>query len=223
MKAILSFFKIYLGGALAASVIWLLGLTLRWNRHVPASLDPNNTQAKIFVFWHGHQLFVYKGYKNAAGRARGTFVLISEHRDGRLVAFAFKLLGLNSVAGSSTRGAVRSLVSLLKKLEQGHCVAITPDGPRGPIYKLKPGVIALAQKSGAPIYILSTDFEKKWQLKSWDKMQIPKPFTKAYFAISEAIYIPSQLDMAQHAEYAQKLEDQINQMRDFTSRFLKNA
>lgn len=122
-------------------------------------------------------------------RTRNPFMLISAHGDGRLIAFAVRLLGIQSIAGSSTRGGLKALLELIKKSEDGSDVGFTPDGPKGPPHECKEGVVLVAQKTGRAIYPMSYSVDRKWQLRSWDGMIIPKPFARGVVITGSPIVI----------------------------------
>lgn len=125
----------------------------------------------IFALWHGHLLPLLWHH-----RGSGVAILISEHRDGELIARAAQWLGYRLIRGSTTRGAERALLSLVRELNGGRQVAITPDGPRGPARTFAPGALIAAQRSGAPILPVAAAADRAWRLKSWDRFVIPKPF-----------------------------------------------
>jgi lysophospholipid acyltransferase (LPLAT)-like uncharacterized protein len=109
-------------------------------------------------------------------------VLISEHRDGELVARAATSLGLGLIRGSTTRGAGRALISIIRELQAGREVAITPDGPRGPANKFAPGALIAAQRSDSYIVPVVAVADRAWHLKSCDRFMIPKPFARITIA-----------------------------------------
>ncbi len=136
--------------------------------------------------------------------------LISQHRDGQLAVKIIEKFGLHAVAGSSTRGGKRALLQLVRILGSGKNIAITPDGPRGPIYSLKEGTIKLAQLSGRPIYPVVLAAKRVFQLGSWDKMIIPLPFTRAISMVGEPIHIPREVDPDTFEKFRRKVEDSLN-------------
>lgn len=125
-------------------------------------------------------------------RDEGVSVLISEHRDGELIARVAESLGFRTVRGSTSRGASRALVGLARELETGHDVAITPDGPRGPARSFAPGALIAAQRAGAPVIAVGMSAKATWRLRTWDGFIIPKPFARVTIAYSD----PVQLDAA---------------------------
>ncbi|MGI8402678.1 MAG: lysophospholipid acyltransferase family protein, partial [Gemmatimonadaceae bacterium] len=126
---------------------------------------------------HGHLLPGLWHHRN-----EGVTVLISEHRDGEIVARAAESLGYGLIRGSTTRGGGRALISLVRELRAGHEIAITPDGPRGPARKFAPGALVAAQRSDAFILPVAVSASRSWRLKSWDRFMIPKPFARVTIA-----------------------------------------
>ncbi len=150
----------------------------------------------IGVFWHNRQLMMPWVFVRCRKRwsRRTLYMLISEHRDGRLIARAIKTLGISSVAGSSTHGGSRALRELIEKVKGGDHAAITPDGPRGPRGELKTGVIRLAMATGAPIVPVAYGASRVWRFKSWDGMLLPRPFSRGAFVMGEPLFIPPDIN-----------------------------
>ncbi|BCD68582.1 Kdo2-lipid IVA 3' secondary acyltransferase [Nitratiruptor sp. YY09-18] len=144
----------------------------------------------IIAFWHGELLmhpFLYQklrpNHKIAA--------MISEHFDGELIARTIAYFGFDAIRGSSRKGGAKALIAAFRKIKEGYDIAITPDGPRGPRHSVAPGIVALAKKSNAPIVIFHYEASKCWQLKSWDRFIIPKPFSKITFFVKKPFKINS--------------------------------
>ena len=110
--------------------------------------------------------------------------MISDHKDGEIIARVISFFGIGAIRGSSSKGAVKALAQSFRELKSGTDVIITPDGPRGPYHSVADGAVVIAQKQNAPIQILNYEASKFWQLKSWDKMIIPKPFSKISYMLS---------------------------------------
>ncbi len=121
----------------------------------------------------------------------------SQSKDGDLGAFFAKLFGLTIVRGSSSRNGARALKGVLKLVKKKHHVALTLDGPRGPIYEAQPGAGFLARACKIPLVPVSVNAENYWTLKTWDRMQIPKPFSKVEFVLGEPLFIPPKQDKNQ--------------------------
>jgi lysophospholipid acyltransferase (LPLAT)-like uncharacterized protein len=138
----------------------------------------------ILCMWHGDllsQIFNYGHFR----KAWVIKALISENRDGEMIAKIAKLFNCGSIRGSSSKGAAKVLINTLKELKIGNDIAITPDGPRGPRYSIADGIVAISQKSGKNIRCFNAIPSRYWQFKSWDKFVLPKPFGKIDFYISE--------------------------------------
>lgn len=176
--------------AVAAGGLALRMLALTWrirevNGDVVRRLRADR-QPIIFAFWHGRMLALLWKHRN-----EGASVLISEHKDGELVARAALALGYRTVRGSSFRGAERALLGMIRVVESGGDVAFTPDGPRGPAETFAPGALIVAQRTGAPIVLVTSAARRAWRLRSWDGFRIPKPFARVTIAYGDPLYITS--------------------------------
>jgi lysophospholipid acyltransferase (LPLAT)-like uncharacterized protein len=176
--------KIYVFGTLAAAVIRVLYATIRWEVIGPAGADED--KQVIYAFWHGRMLMLPVYYRALRNRPP-LYMLISQHGDGRLIAFAIRLLGIHSVAGSSTRRGMAATLELVRRLDEGVAIGITPDGPKGPRHVCKRGVVTMARHSGVAIRPVSYSAEDRWILPSWDGMIVPKPFSRGVIVLGEII------------------------------------
>lgn len=140
--------------------------------HVPDSLSE---EPIVFACWHGELLMLPYLYTYFRKKVHGK-VLISNHFDGELVSRTIKYFGFGTLVGSTTRNSARVLIQSIKALKEGYDIGITPDGPKGPCHELSDGIIFMAQKAKAKIVLVEIKPTKKWQLNSWDKFVIPKPF-----------------------------------------------
>ena len=138
----------------------------------------------IFALWHGQMLPLL--YKH---RDEGVAILISEHGDGEIIARIAMHYGFRTVRGSTSRGAARALLALVREVQNGNELAITPDGPRGPAKSFASGTVVVAQRSGAPIVPAVVHVSSAWRLGSWDRFLIPKPFARITVAYGPAIAI----------------------------------
>jgi len=165
---------------LGASLLRLLASTWRVRTVDGGPLDEarRSGQPVLFALWHGELLPLLWHQ-----RGRGVAVLISEHRDGEIVAQIAESLGYRTVRGSSSRGASRALLGLARAIDAGNDGAITPDGPRGPARVFAPGAAVAAQRTGAPIVPIRARASSAWRLKSWDRFLIPKPFARVTVTI----------------------------------------
>ena len=175
----------------------LIYLTNKKTYHYPKDGIPS--QNIIVAMWHGDLLMQPLNYRHF--KPNGTIkVIVSEHRDGETIKRVVDYLGVGALSGSSTRGGAKVLIGAIKALRNGIDIAITPDGPKGPIYSVADGIVAIGQKTKAKILPFSSIANSYWQLKSWDKFIVPKPFGKIDFYIGEPFDI-NDLDM----ESAKKL------------------
>ena len=131
-----------------------------------------------------------------------------------MVAQATNFMGNSSVRGSSSKGGIKAFLQLIKVLREGGSVALTPDGPRGPRYKLQSGAISLARKTGVPLVPVHTQATRQWLLNSWDKHQIPKPFSTIVIRIAEPFYV---------SDWEQSTEGTAEVQRKFEKLMLENV
>lgn len=176
----------------AASILLkLLGGTLRWRFTDEAGyLQRNPAEPLLVGVWHNRILVLPLCFEWFCRRSRRLNILTSASRDGDLLAHLVARFGMESVRGSSSRKSVVALRLLQKRLEEGSDIAITPDGPRGPIYEISPGLLYLAAKTGVPLMTIRVDYEQFWELRSWDKFRIPKPFSRVHICFQSTILIP---------------------------------
>lgn len=209
-------------GFLGALLLRAIEFTLTWEVFGVDGDARNWPQGEpcISVFWHDQQLFMPWLYlKFRQGKAaRSMVALISAHRDGRIVARIVKALGIDSIAGSTTRRGREAMFSLIRALEEGNHVAITPDGPRGPRHRLKSGVIRIAQRAGAPIYPIAIACERAWTFRSWDRMFLPKPFSRAVLLRGERMEVPKTMEPGELEAYAQELEKRLSILSEEAAR-----
>ena len=137
--------------------------------------DPIEGQC-IAVTWHSELLISPQVYKKLRPKQK-TSAIISQHHDGEFIAKVFSFLNILPLRGSSRKGAKAVLMSAIKSLKEGYSLMITPDGPKGPRYSMSDGAVALALRANLPIMIVNYQANNFWQLKSWDKFVIPKPFS----------------------------------------------
>jgi lysophospholipid acyltransferase (LPLAT)-like uncharacterized protein len=165
----------------------------------------------VFALWHGDMLPLL--YQH---RGEGVSVLISEHRDGEMIARVAKSLGFRTVRGSTTRGASRALVGLARELMDGHDVAVTPDGPRGPARSFAPGALIAAQRARAPVIAVGLAVKHAWRLESWDRFVIPKPFSSVRIAYSDPVLLDAANPRAaaQETSRFQRLMLEVEQLAD---------
>ena len=171
----------------------------------------------IYSFWHDRIFLSTYFWRN-----RGIVVMTSKSFDGEYIARFIQRFGSGAIRGSSSRGGSRALVEMVKSMRTGHSMAFTADGPRGPRYQAKLGPVILAKKSGNPIMPFVVEAKKCWTVKSWDKLQIPRPFTTALVIIGEPIYVDGDADDAEIdlklREFQRSLDDLNERGREWSGR-----
>ena len=176
---------------LVALLLRALHRTLRYEVVVEPGAEPATPPAlQVWCFWH-RCLIPCACYFHARFKPA---VLISLSFDGELIARTIEQLGFLTARGSSTRSGGSGLWALAKAVERGHPAVFTADGPRGPVYKVKPGAVKLAQLTGYAIGIFYAHPEKAWMLRSWDRFLIPKPFSRVALSYARQIEVPRSED-----------------------------
>ncbi|HEV8409059.1 MAG TPA: lysophospholipid acyltransferase family protein [Gemmatimonadaceae bacterium] len=138
----------------------------------------------VFALWHASLLPAAFQH-----RRQNIAVLVSQHRDGELIARVLAAWGNTTVRGSTTRGGSRALLAMIKELERGVVVAVTPDGPRGPAQTFQSGTLVAAQRANVPVVPLLIHADRAWRLKSWDRFMIPKFFARITIAYGDPAFV----------------------------------
>ncbi len=160
-----------------------------------------NRKPFILCIWHGRLLLtVYLHRKDHL------VAMVSEHRDGEMIAQTVQKIGFSTVRGSSTRGGAKASLRLLRILRQGGRGVIIPDGPNGPRHVFKPGALLLAQKSGAYLLLHSYASSRFFQFSSWDKFYVWKPFSRTVAIYSEPIPVPEKMSDQEFEQFRRQIE-----------------
>jgi len=183
-------------GALLIRILYLLN---QKKYYAPETIEERPT---IFACWHGELLMIPYGYLPFRTKPNVKLV-ISEHFDGNLIAKTLGTFGFETIRGSSTRGGAKALIEGIKALKGGYDLGITPDGPKGPRHHVADGIVAMAHKAGVKVVLIEIKPSKYWQVNSWDKFVIPKPFGTINYYISEPIDLSS-LDLDEAKELIRK-------------------
>jgi len=167
-------------------VMLLIGVTIRfevegWDNYEAVIAGG---RLPIWPFWHDRIFLSAIYFKH-----RDIVVITSKSADGEYIARFIQRLGFGAIRGSSSRGGARALVEMDRSMRKGREIAFTVDGPRGPRYQAKPGPVYLAKLTGNPILPFLTQPKKYWTLRSWDRLQIPKPFSKALLLIDKPFFV----------------------------------
>ena len=212
--------KWWLVGWLGKRLVDLIGSTMRIR-----VVDFEKARAEIesrrfiFAFWHSRILMVsylYKGW--------GVAALVSSSKDGEIMAQILKRQGQETIRGSTSRHGVQALARLIKVLkEEIRPGAVVPDGPRGPRFKVQPGVITLAQKTGYPIVPLSYSAERIKIFASWDRFMLPYPFTKGSVIYGTPISVLCKLDAETRELYRARLEEELNRITKKVDQYYGHA
>ncbi len=206
-------------GLLGHPLITLLGKTCRWQVDGYEHYDAIRATDRqpIFAFWHGRILSATYFW-----RGRGIVVMTSENFDGEWIAQVIQRFGYTTARGSTSRGGARALVQLRRDVRNGQPAAFTVDGPRGPARSVQPGAVWLASLTGRPILPFHIEADRYWSARSWDRTQVPRPFSRIVMAIGEPIEVPA--DAAEAALEASRmiLERSLSRLSAGTSEMLKH-
>jgi len=172
--------------AVGAPIMAALGSTFKWRveglDHYDAIIRAG--RQPIFAFWHGRILPAILYWRD-----RGIVVVVSHNFDGEWITRIIERFGYATSRGSSSRGGVRALVQLKRELASGKSVGFTIDGPRGPARVAQPGAVWLAGATGHPLLPFHFESSRFWTAKSWDRTQVPKPFSTVAMAVGEPIHV----------------------------------
>ena len=179
-------FKLFIIPFLIRVIMGLITLTcrVRWINKDAYQQAMQSDQAFILSMWHNSctiAAWVMKGSRIT--------VMVSDSKDGEYVSRLASYFGINTIRGSSSSGSEKAIRSALRLLAQKKPIAITPDGPRGPIYKMKSGALWFAASSKSPIIPLHIESSRQWVFNSWDKHCFPKPFSTIYVGVGDPIYL----------------------------------
>ena len=193
---------------LARAYIRFLGLTSR----ITIKGRKDYPGPAVYALWHRQEVLMIWLH-----RGRGLCGLVSQSRDGEYMARILLGMGFNVIRGSSTTGGSQALRALTKAARAGYSIAVTPDGPKGPIFKVHPGTIFIAQKAGIPVIPAACALSNKKILRSWDKYQFPLPFGRIEAVYGEPLHVAEGDDVAAAAA---KLENQLNALTEEAERLL---
>lgn len=192
-------------------LVWLVGSTLRFQITLEdGSLADGRRVALpgIYCFWHRAMIASAYHFRNMQ-----IAIMISRSFDGECIARIVQKLGFRPVRGSSSRGGAGALLGMREELDLGHPAVFTADGPRGPLYVAKRGPVLLAQRTGYKICCFHVAIERAWILKSWDRMMIPKPFSRASFYITSPLAVSAEATDVQLEESLRALQAAMDRAR----------
>ena len=202
--------------AIVPRLVWVLlsivGRTWRFEviaeEGVVPVLSGQHAGAEIYCFWHQCVLpctYYYRG--------SGAVILISQSFDGEMITRVLRMFGFGAVRGSSSRGAREGLLGLKRVIESGCTAIFTADGPRGPRYQAKMGPIKLGEMTGAPIGAFHLEPERAWLINSWDRFQVPKPFTRICVSWAEWTRVPIGMPAEEYDSMRRRLNQALERAR----------
>lgn len=201
---------IFFAGWIGYLAVLLIGRSLRWEVVGKGNYEAAVRRGKSFIvsFWH-REIFSAIWY----WRQRGMIVMVSQNFDGEYISRIIHRHGYGTARGSSSRRASRVLVEMVRTLRKGLEAAVTPDGPRGPKFLAKPGVVQLARLSGASILCFHIVPRRSWVFrKSWDQTEVPKPFARTAIFIAPPIEVPRDIHDDEQAKYVAQVQATLDQL-----------
>ena len=198
-----------------AALLLALGATWRFTRVRVGERESRIERGERCIFAHWHSRILPLVYTH---RRRSIAVLVGRHRDGELTARVIERLGFRTARGSSTRGGEAGLRELLQNAEEGRLLAITPDGPRGPVHRVKPGLVYVASRTGHAVQPLAAAARRCWTLRSWDGFRIPQPFARLVVAYGAPITVPPDLSEDDVEVWRLRIEGAIQNVTDEADR-----
>jgi lysophospholipid acyltransferase (LPLAT)-like uncharacterized protein len=218
-KRILDKLALHLGVPLIYALFKTIGWTLRFKEFFPSEALWNDVHEKgkryVFAFWHGDCMpMSYEADRSVNSFAR-MYMMASQSRDGELMTRFLTLNHFHVVRGSSSRGGARALLTMLHTLQPGDFAGLAVDAPRGPRHRVnKPGILYLGQRSGRPVVPVASRLDRKWVLKSWDRLEIPKPFARVEVYFGEPIVVPPDATEEQIEALRVQLEQSLHTLKN---------
>lgn len=200
-------YKFY--GLLVYYIIMLIKLTLKIE--IIGKENMSEDKPYVLALWHNKVVATVL----ALGFIKKRAGLASPSADGELISVPLEKLGYKMIRGSSGKDSVKGLVQLIKAVKEGYTIGTPLDGPKGPRFEAKQGMMYVAQKSGRPMVFMGAAYSKKWVLsKTWDRCQIPKPFSKVVCVISEPFYLEKSIPVEDYKEIVEKKLNDINEVAE---------
>jgi len=196
-------------------VMAALGHTLRWRTSGLHHLDAIRTAGHqpVMAFWHGRILPATFYF-----RRRGIVVITSENFDGEWIARIIERFGYGTARGSTSSGGKRALLQLVRDMKRGRPAGFTLDGPRGPARVAQPGAVWLAMATGNPLLPFHLESSASWTARSWDRTQVPKPFSTVGLAVGEPLYVAAGASEAHRGEVRVELEHRLSALEGEAAR-----
>lgn len=200
----------FIGLRLANFVVNVLLKTVRINIRNNDVIESLNAKKQNFIvaFWHGTMLIGWYLH-----RRKNCAALVSKSKDGDVLAHVLTKWEYNVVRGSSHIGGKEALEMMIGLVNDKYSLVITPDGPTGPVHKMKAGAVVAAKKTNVPLLLVGIGFKNKITLKSWDGFEIPKPFSRVEVIYSDAIYIDKELSYEETSTKIEECEKMLVKLR----------
>src|SRR5687768_6172758 len=206
--------------ALGYPIINALGHTLRWRveglQHYDAIVASG--RQPVMAFWHGRILPATFYF-----RRRGIVVITSENFDGEWIARIIERFGYGTARGSTSRGGKKAMLQLVRDMKSGRAAGFTLDGPRGPARVAQAGAVWLASATGNPLLPFHLEASSHWSLRSWDRTQIPKPFSTVALAVGEPIGVPREASEETLEQARQEIERRLSGLESRAISMLERA
>ena len=173
-------------------------------------IDELRKENKRFViaFWHGSMLVGW--FLHRPGKNEKVSALVSQSKDGEYLSAMMEHWGFTMIRGSSHIGGKEAMQLMVDEVNSGSSICITPDGPRGPRHEMKMGAVRLAQKTQTPLVLVGIAMKKKKLLHSWDKFEVPMPYSKVEICYSEPIMVPEVLNGESLDEFKKQMQNRLN-------------
>lgn len=162
----------------------------------------------VLAFWHGTMVIPWFAHRNL-----NQLAIISQSKDGDLLAKILRKWNYKVVRGSSSKGGEVALQIMIDHAKHECAVAITPDGPRGPNFKMKAGAVVTAKKSRVPLLLVGAGYKSKIKLHSWDNFEVPLPFSKVHLVYSEPLTIEGNLNRDETSKVILECEEKLNELQ----------
>ena len=206
---------------LPAKIIFLLRYVMRHEIVDPHKYIGAKKAPAVILIWHNRLLFFPVMFPR--WEREHTAALISASRDGQYIADLCRQWHVESIRGSSSRKSAKVMGEAMDCLKRGKFVAMTPDGPRGPRYSMSRGPVRMASETGLKVYPLAILYSSYWELKGWDKFQIPKPWAKITLKVGEPVVIPPDLTEEEVDQWREVLRKKLNEISGVTPEMEKEA
>jgi hypothetical protein len=217
-KRIKQWLTLRIGLPLGYALFRLIRLTWRHRRieqAEPFILGPGGPKLCAVAFFHGDLLYIAHEMCWHRPRLRGNvYLMASRSRDGEIIARLVEWIGGKTVRGSSSRGGGQALLEMVNSLGPHDYAAIAVDGPRGPRHEAKEGILLLAKRTGLPVVPMAGGAARKWIARSWDRLEIPRPFSRTTMLFGQPLHVPAGANAQTVAALREELERRLRALKE---------